>query len=127
MSGKTTFTRILVGEDKQFSGNLTLGTNISLGYLAQNQDEILDNDRTVFETLDLVAINETRTEIRNILASFLFSGDDIYKKIGVLSGGERNRLALAKLLCYQHNLLILDEPTNHLDMNSKEILLTRRQ
>jgi len=120
--GKTTFTRILVGEDKQFSGNLTLGTNISLGYLAQNQDEILDNDRTVFETLDLVAINETRTEIRNILASFLFSGDDIHKKVGVLSGGERNRLALAKLLCYQHNLLILDEPTNHLDMNSKEIL-----
>jgi len=120
--GKTTFTRILVGEDKQYSGKLTLGTNISLGYLAQNQDEILDNDRTVFETLDLVAINETRTEIRNILASFLFRGDDIYKKVGVLSGGERNRLALAKLLCYQHNLLILDEPTNHLDMNSKEIL-----
>ena len=119
--GKTTLSRILVGE-LDHTGTLKKGHNLSTGYFAQNQDEIMDEYKTVFETLDYVAVGEIRTQLRNILGAFLFHGDDIYKKVKVLSGGERSRLALAQLLLRPSNLLVLDEPTNHLDMRSKDIL-----
>ncbi len=119
--GKTTLSRILVGE-LDHSGKARLGHNVSLGYFAQNQDELLDGDKTVLETVDHVAIGDVRTKIRDILAAFLFRGEDVDKKVKVLSGGERSRLAMAMMLLQPFNLLILDEPTNHLDMRSKDIL-----
>jgi ATP-binding cassette subfamily F protein 3 len=119
--GKTTFSRILVGE-LEFEGSVKTGHNISTGYFAQNQDEIMDENKTVFSTIDDVAVGDIRTQTRNILGAFLFHGDDVDKKVKVLSGGERSRLALAQLLLKPYNLLILDEPTNHLDMRSKDIL-----
>ena len=119
--GKTTLSRILVGE-LDHSGKLKRGHNVELGYFAQNQDEIMDGNLTVFETVDLVAVGEIRTRIRDILGAFLFSGEDADKKVKVLSGGERSRLAMARMLLQPFNLLILDEPTNHLDMRSKDIL-----
>jgi ATP-binding cassette subfamily F protein 3 len=119
--GKTTFSRILVNEI-DYRGSARIGHNVSIGYFAQNQDEIMDEKKTVFETIDDVAVGDIRSQVRNILGAFLFHGDDIYKKVKVLSGGERSRLALAQLLLKPYNLLILDEPTNHLDMRSKDIL-----
>ncbi len=119
--GKTTLSRILVGE-LDHEGTVRIGHNVSTGYFAQNQDEIMDEGKTVFETIDDVAVGDIRSQIRNILGAFLFHGDDIHKKVKVLSGGERSRLALAQLLLKPYNLLILDEPTNHLDMRSKDIL-----
>jgi ATP-binding cassette subfamily F protein 3 len=119
--GKTTLSRILVGEIDH-TGNLKTGHNVELGYFAQNQDEIMDGNLTVFETVDRVAVGEVRTRIRDILGAFLFSGEDADKKVKVLSGGERSRLAMARMLLQPFNLLILDEPTNHLDMRSKDIL-----
>jgi ATP-binding cassette subfamily F protein 3 len=119
--GKTTLSRVITGELKS-SGIFRLGHNTSIGYYAQNQDEILDGNKTVFETIDEIARGDIRTKIRDILGSFLFGSDDIDKKVRVLSGGERSRLALAKLLLEPVNLLVLDEPTNHLDMLSKDIL-----
>ena len=119
--GKTTLSRIIVG-DTDYSGFLNLGHNIKIGYFAQNQDEILDQNKTVFQTLDDVAVGEVRTKLRNILGAFLFKGEDIDKKVKVLSGGEQSRLAIAKLLLEPVNFLILDEPTNHLDIYSKNIL-----
>ena len=119
--GKTTFSRIIIGE-LDYVGTLKLGHNVKTGYFAQNQDELLDETKTVFETIDYIAKGEIRTKIRDMLGAFLFRGDDIDKKVKVLSGGERSRLALVKLLLEPHNLLVLDEPTNHLDMHSKEIL-----
>ena len=119
--GKTTFSKIVVGE-LEYTGGLELGHNVAMGYYAQDQAESLDSTKTVFETLDDVARGPIRTKIRDILGSFLFSGEDIDKKVSVLSGGERGRLALAKLLLEPVNLLVLDEPTNHLDMNSKDVL-----
>jgi ATP-binding cassette subfamily F protein 3 len=119
--GKTTFSKIVVGE-LEYTGGLELGHNVAMGYYAQDQAESLDSKKTVFETLDDVARGPIRTKIRDILGSFLFSGEDIDKKVSVLSGGERGRLALAKLLLEPVNLLVLDEPTNHLDMNSKDVL-----
>lgn len=119
--GKTTLSRIIVG-DTDYSGFLNLGHNIKIGYFAQNQDEILDQNKTVFQTLDDVAVGEFRTKLRNILGAFLFKGEDIDKKVKVLSGGEQSRLAIAKLLLEPVNFLILDEPTNHLDIYSKNIL-----
>jgi ATP-binding cassette subfamily F protein 3 len=119
--GKTTLSRILVGE-LDHTGTLKAGHNVELGYFAQNQDEIMDGNLTVFETVDLVAVGEIRTRIRDILGAFLFSGEDVEKKVKVLSGGERSRLAMARMLLQPFNLLILDEPTNHLDMHSKDIL-----
>ncbi len=121
--GKTTFSRIIVGE-LEHEGSSKLGHQVKLGYFAQNQAALLDGNKTVFETIDEVAVGEIRTKIRNILGSFLFGGDDIDKKVKVLSGGEKMRLALAKLLLSPINLLILDEPTNHLDMPSKDVLKT---
>ena len=119
--GKTTFSRIIIGE-LDYEGSLKIGHNVKTGYFAQNQDELLDEHKTVFQTIDDVAKGEIRTKMRDMLAAFLFRGDDIDKKVKVLSGGERSRLSLVRLLLEPHNLLILDEPTNHLDMRSKDIL-----
>ncbi len=119
--GKTTLSRIIVG-DLDYSGKMTLGHNVSIGYFAQNQAALLDGEKTVFQTLDDAAVGDIRTRTRAILGSFLFGGDAIEKKVKVLSGGEKSRLALAKLLLTPVNLLVLDEPTNHLDMLSKDIL-----
>lgn len=119
--GKTTLAKIIIGE-LQHEGICKLGHNVKIGYYAQNQAELLDPEKTVFETIDDVAVGEIRSKIRNILGSFLFGADAIDKKVKVLSGGEKARLALAKLLLVPVNLLVLDEPTNHLDMISKDIL-----
>ncbi len=119
--GKTTLSRIIVGEI-DYTGKLKRGHNVELGYFAQNQDELLDGNMTVLETIDLVAVGDIRTKIRDILGAFLFRGEDVDKKVKVLSGGERSRLSMARLLLQPYNLLILDEPTNHLDMRSKDIL-----
>lgn len=119
--GKTTFSKIVVGE-LDHTGKLELGHNVTMGYYAQDQAETLDGSKTVLETLDDVARGDVRTKLRDILGSFLFSGEDVDKKVSVLSGGERGRLALAKLLLEPVNLLVLDEPTNHLDMHSKDVL-----
>ncbi|MDD2387380.1 MAG: ABC-F family ATP-binding cassette domain-containing protein [Bacteroidales bacterium] len=120
--GKTTLSRIFVGDLPYDEGVLKIGHNVKIGYFAQNQDELLDPNLTVFETLDKVAVGDVRTKIRDILGSFLFSGEDIDKKVKVLSGGEHSRLSLAKLLLEPYNLLVLDEPTNHLDIRSKDLL-----
>jgi ATP-binding cassette subfamily F protein 3 len=119
--GKTTFSRIIIGETDH-TGNLKIGHNVSAGYFAQNQDELLDENKTVFQTIDDIAKGDIRTKIRDMLGAFLFRGEEIDKKVKVLSGGERSRLALVKLLLEPYNLLVLDEPTNHLDMRSKDIL-----
>ena len=119
--GKTTLSRMIIGEHG-FSGILKVGHNVKIGYFAQNQDELLDKKKTVFETLDDVAVGEIRKKIRDILGAFLFRGEDIDKKVSVLSGGEQSRLALAKLLLEPVNLLVMDEPTNHLDLLTKDIL-----
>ncbi len=119
--GKSTMSRLIVGEDYD-SGEIELGYQVKIGYFAQNQSEILDVEKTVFETIDEAATGEIRTKIRSLLGSFLFGGEESDKKVKVLSGGERARLAMCKLLLEPVNLLILDEPTNHLDIRSKEIL-----
>ncbi len=119
--GKTTFSRCIIGQ-LPYDGELKLGYNVSIGYYAQNQDELLDLNKTVFQTLDDIATGDMRTKVRDILGAFLFGGEDIDKKVKVLSGGERARLEMAKLLFEPYSLLVLDEPTNHLDIRSKEIL-----
>lgn len=119
--GKTTMARMIMGET-DFSGDLTVGHGVRIGYFAQNQADLLNPDLTVLDTIDRVAVGDIRTKIRDILGAFMFGGDDVEKKVGVLSGGERTRLAMIKLLLEPVNLLIMDEPTNHLDMRSKEIL-----
>ncbi len=120
--GKTTLARIIMNELEYNSGECKLGYNVKIGYYAQNQANLLDEELTVFETIDRIAVGEIRTKIRNILGGFMFSGDDVDKKVKVLSGGERSRLAMVKLMLEPVNLLVLDEPTNHLDIRSKEIL-----
>lgn len=119
--GKSTLVKCIMGEIP-FDGTLTLGHNVKIGYFAQNQASMLDEDRTVFETIDVVAIGDIRTKIKDILGAFMFGGEASTKKVKVLSGGERTRLAMIKLLLEPVNLLILDEPTNHLDMKTKDIL-----
>jgi ATP-binding cassette subfamily F protein 3 len=119
--GKTTLARMILGQ-VDFEGILKRGHNVGIGYFAQNQDELLNDDMTVFETVDRIAVGDIRTRLRDILGAFLFHGDDIDKKVKVLSGGERSRLAIVQLLLEPYNLLLLDEPTNHLDIRSKEIL-----
>lgn len=119
--GKTTLARVIMGE-LEHQGEMKLGHNVKIGYYAQNQANLLDEELTVFDTIDRIAVGEIRTKIRNILGGFMFSGDDVEKKVKVLSGGERSRLAMIKLMLEPVNLLVLDEPTNHLDMRSKEIL-----
>ncbi|MEN8137045.1 MAG: ABC-F family ATP-binding cassette domain-containing protein [Bacteroidota bacterium] len=119
--GKSTMIKAIMGEIG-FDGNCTLGHNAKVGYFAQNQASLLDPELTVFQTVDEVAKGDIRTQIKNILGRFMFGGDDIDKKVSVLSGGERTRLAMVKLLLEPVNVLILDEPTNHLDMKSKDVL-----
>lgn len=120
--GKSTLAKIIVGELNDYTGLFKLGHQVQIGYYAQNQAAMLDGEKTVFQTIDDAAVGDIRPKIRNILGSFLFDNDDIEKKVKVLSGGEKARLALAKLLLTPCNLLVLDEPTNHLDMDSKDIL-----
>lgn len=119
--GKSTFVKCVMGETP-YTGTMMLGHNITIGYFAQNQADLLDEDLTVFETIDRVAEGDIRTQIRSILGAFMFNRDDSDKKVKVLSGGERTRLAMIKLLLEPVNLLILDEPTNHLDLKTKEVL-----
>ena len=120
--GKTTMMRVLTGELEPFAGEAKVGYNVDIGYYAQNQEDILDKKDTVFGTLDRIAVGDVRARLRDILAAFLFRGEDIDKKVAVLSGGERSRLAMAKLMLRSHNLLALDEPTNHMDIRSKDVL-----
>ena len=120
--GKTTMMRVITRELFPIEGEALLGYNVDLGYYAQNQEDILDKNDTVYDTLDKIAVGDIRTRLRDILAAFLFRGEDIDKKVAVLSGGERARLAMAKLMLKPHNLLALDEPTNHMDLLSKDIL-----
>ncbi len=120
--GKTTLAKIILGMLGYEEGEVKPGHNVRIGYFAQNQDELLDKNKTVFDTIDEIARGDIRTRLRDILGAFLFGGEEIDKKVKVLSGGERSRLSLVKLLLEPYNLLVLDEPTNHLDMRSKDIL-----
>ena len=120
--GKTTLMRVIMNELDPKSGESKVGYNVNIGYYAQNQEDILDKEDTVFGTLDRVAVGDIRLKLRDILGAFLFKGEDIDKKVAVLSGGERARLAMAKLILKPYNLLALDEPTNHMDIRSKDIL-----
>ncbi|MDV7187600.1 ABC-F family ATP-binding cassette domain-containing protein [Lutibacter sp. TH_r2] len=119
--GKSTMIKAIMGEIP-FEGKLEVGHNVKIGYFAQNQASLLDEDLTVFETIDQIAVGDIRTQIKNLLGAFMFSGDDTTKKVKVLSGGEKTRLAMIKLLLEPVNVLILDEPTNHLDMRTKDII-----
>lgn len=119
--GKTTLVKCIVGE-LDYMGSLRLGHNVKVGYFAQNQAVTLDDSKTVFQTVDDIATGDIRTKLRNILGAFMFGGDDIDKRVAVLSGGERSRLAMIKLLLSPVNMLILDEPTNHLDISTKNVL-----
>ena len=119
--GKSTFIKAIVDEF-EYQGNIKLGHNVQLGYFAQNQAALLDGNATIFETIDDIAVGDVRTKIKDILGAFMFHGDDITKKVKVLSGGEKTRLAMIKLLLEPVNLLILDEPSNHLDMKTKDII-----
>ena len=121
-AGKTTFTRMLLNLEAATQGSLETGHNVDIGYYAQNQTDELKGDLTVLETLEEVAVGDIRKQLRGLLGSFLFSGEDVDKKVKVLSGGEKARLALCKLLLHPYNVLILDEPTNHLDLKSKSVL-----
>ena len=121
-TGKSTLARIIAGIEPYQDGERKPGHNVSIGYFAQNQAEELDPSKTVFQTLDDIAVGEIRKRLRTLLGCFMFSGDDVEKRVSVLSGGEKSRLALAKMLLTPSNLLILDEPTNHLDMRSKAVL-----
>ncbi|MGY6648546.1 ABC-F family ATP-binding cassette domain-containing protein [Wenyingzhuangia sp. IMCC45574] len=119
--GKSTMIKAIMGQI-DFEGSGGLGHNAKVGYFAQNEASLLDNEMTIFETVDNVAVGDVRTQIKNILGAFMFKGDDIEKKVGVLSGGEKTRLAMVKLLLEPVNVLILDEPTNHLDLRSKDVI-----
>lgn len=119
--GKTTLARIIM-QELEYSGKLQLGHNVKIGYFAQNQAQLLNDELTVLQTIDEIAVGDVRTKIRDILGAFLFSGEDVEKKVKVLSGGEKTRLAMIRLMLEPVNFLVLDEPTNHLDIRSKEIL-----
>ncbi len=120
--GKSTMIKAIMKEIQPESGTVDIGHNVKVGYFAQNQASLLDGELTVFETVDRIAFGDIRTQIKNILGAFMFGGDDIHKKVKVLSGGEKTRLAMVKLLLEPVNVLILDEPTNHLDMKTKDII-----
>ena len=120
--GKTTLMRVIMGELEPKAGEAKVGHNVKIGYYAQNQEDILDPSETVFGTLDRIAVGEIRTKLRDLLGAFLFKGEDIDKKVSVLSGGERARLGMTKLMLSPYNVLALDEPTNHMDIRSKDIL-----
>jgi ATP-binding cassette subfamily F protein 3 len=119
--GKSTFIKAIVNEF-EYEGSIKLGHNVQLGYFAQNQAEYLDGEITLLETMTNAATDTNRSKVRDMLGAFLFRGDDVEKKVKVLSGGERNRLALCKLLLQPINVLVMDEPTNHLDIKSKNVL-----
>jgi ATP-binding cassette subfamily F protein 3 len=119
--GKSTMIKAIMGEI-DFEGKLEVGHNSQIGYFAQNQASLLDGDMTIFETIDQIAVGDVRTKIKDLLGAFMFKGDDVQKKVKVLSGGEKTRLAMIKLLLEPVNVLILDEPTNHLDMKTKDII-----
>jgi ATP-binding cassette subfamily F protein 3 len=121
-TGKTTLAKIMTGELQATNGKIKTGHNVKIGYFAQNQSEYLNPNQTVLETIEAASDDTNRSKIRDILGAFLFSGDEIHKKTGVLSGGERNRLALAVMMLQSYNVLIMDEPTNHLDIHSKQVL-----
>lgn len=120
--GKSTMIKAIMKEIEINSGSVEIGHNAQIGYFAQNQAALLDENATIFETIDRIAVGDVRTQIKNILGAFMFQGDDIHKKVKVLSGGEKTRLAMIKLLLEPVNLLILDEPSNHLDMKTKDII-----
>ncbi|MCF0166912.1 MAG: ABC-F family ATP-binding cassette domain-containing protein [Bacteroidales bacterium] len=120
--GKSTMLKVILGELEPLAGEAKLGYNVDLGYYAQNQEDVLDKKMTVYDTLDYVAVGDIRAKLRDILGAFLFKGEDVDKKVAVLSGGERSRLAMAKLILHPYNLLLLDEPTNHMDIRSKDVL-----
>jgi ATP-binding cassette subfamily F protein 3 len=120
--GKSTMIKAIMKEIAPDSGKVDIGHNAMIGYFAQNQASLLDENLTVFETIDMIAVGEIRTQIKNLLGAFMFGGDDTTKKVKVLSGGEKTRLAMIKLLLEPVNVLILDEPTNHLDMKTKDII-----
>lgn len=120
--GKSTMIKAIMNEIDINGGSVTVGHNAQIGYFAQNQASLLDENMTIFETIDTIAVGDIRTQIKNILGAFMFQGDDIQKKVKVLSGGEKTRLAMIKLLLEPVNLLILDEPSNHLDMKTKDII-----
>ena len=120
--GKTTLMRVIMGQLAPISGEAKVGHNVNVGYVAQNQEDILDKNETVLSTLENIASGDIRTKLRDILAAFLFKGEDIDKKVAILSGGERARLGMAKLMLQPYNLLALDEPTNHMDIKSKDVL-----
>ena len=119
--GKSTMIKAIMNEIN-FEGKLEVGHNVKIGYFAQNQASLLDENVTVFETIDHIAVGDIRTKIKDLLGAFMFSGDNTTKKVKVLSGGEKTRLAMIKLLLEPVNVLILDEPTNHLDMKTKDII-----
>ena len=119
--GKSTMIKAIMNEI-DFEGKLEVGHNSQIGYFAQNQASLLDGEMTIFETIDQIAVGDVRTKIKDLLGAFMFKGDDIQKKVKVLSGGEKTRLAMIKLLLEPVNVLILDEPTNHLDMKTKDII-----
>ena len=120
--GKSTMIKAIMKEIGIDEGSVEIGHNSQIGYFAQNQASLLDENATIFETIDAIAVGDVRTQIKNILGAFMFQGDDITKKVKVLSGGEKTRLAMIKLLLEPVNLLILDEPSNHLDMKTKDII-----
>lgn len=120
--GKTTMMKVMMGVLEPFEGEAKVGYNVDIGYFAQNQEDVLVKSDTVYDTLEKIAVGDIRTRLRDILGAFLFKGDDIDKKVAVLSGGERARLSMAKLMLKAHNLLALDEPTNHMDIRSKDVL-----
>lgn len=122
-SGKSTLLRIISGQDSDYSGVVRLGSNVTIGYFAQDTEKTLNPNNSVLQEVSSIAATADLPKLRNYLGSFLFSGDDVFKPVSVLSGGERSRLALLKILLHPVNLLILDEPTNHLDINAKEMLL----
>ena len=119
--GKSTLAKIIMNE-VDYQGNCALGHNVMIGYFAQNQAEYLDGKLTLLETMQEAATDENRSRVRDMLGAFMFRGEDVEKRVNVLSGGERNRLALCKLLLSPFNVLIMDEPTNHLDIRSKNVL-----
>lgn len=120
--GKTTYSRMMIGDIPFDQGEVTLGHNVTVGYYAQHAADTIDGNDTVLDVVDKVAVGDIRTKLRDLLGCFLFTGDDVYKKVKVLSGGEKSRLALCRLILEPRNFLVLDEPTNHLDLISKEIL-----
>jgi ATP-binding cassette subfamily F protein 3 len=121
-AGKSTLARIIAGVEPFDEGERLPGHNVDISYFAQHQAEELEPSYDVLQTVDAVATGDIRTRLRSLLGAFLFTGDDVFKKVQVLSGGEKSRLALAKMLLLSANLIVLDEPTNHLDMRSKEVL-----